>query len=319
MNAATNETRFTIAIIHRNNFIRLKNALESILKAASNNDEIIIINNASTDGSDQKIGQLYPDIKIITNTCNSGYGHCCNQAMRKGKGKYFLLCNNDLILPEECLNQFEQHLLDEPNAGMIGPQLLTPDGNHMNSFGGYPTFLSQIDFIGRIPRKKTLSKLSEVGTIRGACLAINKQATDAIGMYDEDFYFYFEETEWCVRMKKNGWKVLIAPDIKVQHIGGASTNSVYAGSRIEFFRSRLTFWNKIFPTHLVLILYLWNIPKLLIDCTFYLTTTIATLNLNKRLRRKFIDRITVITWLMLGKPKNWGLPNKCPKHPSSQL
>lgn len=311
------EKRFTIAIIHRNNLERLKTVVQSAIEASSNDDEIIIINNASTDNSGEMISALYPDIEIITNQCNAGYGQCCNQAMRRGQGRYFLLCNNDIALPPNCLQQFEQHLLDDPKAGMIGPQLLTPNGDLMNSFASPPTLMSQVDLIGRLTRREIPTEFSQVGVLRGACLAIRRETTEHTGMYDEEFYFYHEETEWCVRMARMGWKVMFAPDIRVRHVGGASTSSVYTGSRIEFFRSRLLYWKKVFPKYQVVILYAWNIPKLLIDCSFYLATTILTLNLNKRLRKKLIDRIAVITWLLLGQPESWGLPNKCPKHNSS--
>jgi len=132
-----------------------------------------------------------------------------------------------------------------------------------------------------------------------------------IGMYDEDFYFYHEETEWCHRINNSKWKVMFAPEIKISHVGGGSTSDVFASSRIEFFRSRLIFWEKIFPKYQVLILYIWNIPKLILDLAFYLSVTIITLNLNIRLRKKLIDRVVVISWLLLGKPNSWGLPNKC--------
>jgi len=86
---------------------------------------------------------------------------------------------------------------------------------------------------------------------------------------------------------------MFAPHIKIHHVGGASTSNVYASSRIEFFRSRLLFWKKVYPPYQVALLYLWNIPKLL------------------------IDRAAVISWLLLGQPESWGLPNKCPKQSKS--
>ena len=263
--------RFTIAIIHHNNFERLKKVVRSALSAAGNHDEIIIIDNASTDDSSNKISTLYPNINIITNNCNAGYGHCCNQAMRQGNGKYFLLCNNDIVLPEYCLDQFEELFENDSKAGMIGPQLLTQEGNKMNSYGDSPTIFSQLDLIGRLTSKKIATDYSEVGTLRGACLAISRVMTEELGMYDEDFYFYHEETEWCVRIKREGWKVMFAPEIRVHHVGGASTSNVYAGSRIEFFRSRILFWKKVFPFYQALVLFLWNFPKLIIDCSFYFT------------------------------------------------
>ena len=99
-------TRFTIAIIHRNGLKRLMRVLDSILADISSNDEVIIIDNNSADGSIDKIekNSLYKDVKIIKNTCNTGYAFPCNQAMLSGNGRYFLLCNNDIKLPEKWKN-----------------------------------------------------------------------------------------------------------------------------------------------------------------------------------------------------------------------
>jgi len=305
--------RFTIAIIHRNGSERLVCVLNSILANISDNDEVIIIDNNSTDNSIDKIEEnnLYKDIKIIKNICNTGYAYPCNQAMLLGSGKYFLLCNNDIKLPEKCLDDFEEIFNNFPKSGIIGGQLLDSRQNIAGSYSKTPTFLSELDSIGRLKSPKIYQTIHEVGTLRGACLAVRKTTVESAGMMDDDFFFYFEETEWCMRIAKNGWKVLIAPHIKIMHIGGDSTKSVYHGSRIEFFRSRLLFWHKTLPIHLVIILYLWNIPKLIIDGCFYLIITIMTLGLNVRMRNKLIDRVIVLGWLFLGKPTTWGLPGKC--------
>ena len=311
------DMRFTIAIIHRNNLERLKKIVQSAVATSSKADEIIIIDNGSTDNSGESISTLYPNITVIKNQCNAGYGYCCNQAMRKGSGRYFLLCNNDIILPDDCLDQFENLFINDLKAGMIGPQLLTPNGENMTSFGPPNSLASQIDLVGRLTKKIEADRYSEVGVLRGACLAIRRETIKETGMYDEEFYFYHEETEWCIRMRNMEWKVMFAPHIQVRHVGGTSTRAVYAGSRIEFFRSRLLFWKKVYPPHQVALLYLWNIPKQLIDFTFYLCATAITLNMSSRLRKKLIDRAVVISWLLLGQPESWGLPNKCPKQTKS--
>ena len=305
--------RFTIAIIHRNGFRRLKAALDSAINIAGKSDEILIIDNASTDNSMEKIEQdeAYKNITIIKNPCNTGYAYPCNQAMSQGNGKYFLLCNNDIKLPKNCLSDFEKIFIDFPESGIIGGQLLDVNQNMVGSYSKAPTFFSELDSIGRLRSPERYKTIHEVGTLRGACLAVRRSTVESAGMMDDDFFFYFEETEWCTRIAKNGWKVLIAPHIKIMHIGGDSTKSVYHGSRIEFFRSRLLFWHKALPAHLVIILYLWNIPKLIIDGCFYLIITTLTLGLNIRMRNKLVDRAVVLTWLLLGKPKNWGLPGKC--------
>jgi len=307
--------RFTIAVIHRNGAERLQNVLGSILNSMSDKDEVIVVDNNSSDDSIRQIekNDIYKQVKFIKNTCNAGYGHSCNQAMTQGSGRYFLLCNNDITLPVDCLDQFEAFFDSDPKSGLIGPQMYSPAGKKMRSYGTQkPSLLSQLDLIGRPIKNQNIRSFGAVSILRGACLAVRKEMIDEIGMYDEDFYFYHEETEWCIRINRSGkWKVMFAPEIEISHVGGGSTSSVFTASRIEFFRSRLIFWRKVFPTYQVIMLYLWNLPKLALDCLFYLLMTIGTLGLNTRLRKKFVDRAVVITWILLGKPEHWGLPNKC--------
>ncbi len=305
------EKRFTIAIIHRNGFDRLRSALDSIISATSSMDEIIIVDNASTDNSISTISKAYKDLVIIHNSCNTGYGHAANQAMNKGFGKYFLICNNDITIPKDSLNQFENIFTNDSKVGMISGQQTNLNGDNVRTSSKAPSLLSEFDGIGRIDHSKDPEKTSEVGILRGACLAVRKSTIDKVGAYDDDFFFYFEDTEWCIRMARFNWKVIIAPHIKIPHIGGSSSSEFYSQSRIEFYRSRILFWQKIYPRYLVILLYAWNIPKLILDGIFYSLATALTFGLNKRLKNKLLDRVFVLTWLLAGQPKKWGLPGKC--------
>ena len=305
------EKRFTIAIIHRNGFDRLKSALDSAISALSPMDEIIIVDNASTDNSIPAISKAYKDLVIIHNSCNTGYGHAANQAMNKGLGKYFLICNNDITIPKDSLNQFENIFTNDSKIGMISGQQTNLNGDNVRTSSKAPSLFSEFDGIGRIDHSKDPKNTTEVGILRGACLAVRKSTIDKVGAYDDDFFFYFEDTEWCIRIARENWKVVMAPHIKIPHIGGSSSSEFYSQSRIEFYRSRILFWQKIYPRYLVILLYAWNIPKLILDGIFYSLVTALTLGLNKRLKNKLLDRVFVLTWLLAGQPKKWGLPGKC--------
>jgi len=302
--------RFSIIIIHRNGFNRLKSVIDSALKALELCDEIIIVDNASTDNSISQISKIYPNIQIIKNKFNSGYGHAANQGINSGKGKYFLICNNDITLPLNIFKDLEELFLKESRAGIISGQQTNLEGEIIRTSSKKPSLLSEFDGIGRIDHNKDPDKITDVGILRGACLGVKKEMIEEIGAYDEDFFFYFEDTEWCIRAHKNSWKVILHPKIKIPHIGGSSSSELYSKSRIEFYRSRIIFWKKIFPKPIVVLLYLWNIPKLCLDLIFYSLITLITFGQNARIRKKMIDRAVVLTWLLLGKPKKWGLPRK---------
>ena len=303
--------RFSIIIIHRNNRDILQKAINSICSFIKN-DELIIVDNNSDDNSIEKI-ETPLSFKVIKNKCNAGYGFACNQGMKIANGDYFLLCNNDIELKKDTLDLFESMLIHNPKAGIIGPQMFTPNKKKLNSYSTIvPTFLNQLDLIGRPLRNKEIKKISQVSTLRGACLAVNKEMTRDVGMYDESFYFYHEETEWCLRINKTKkWKIMFAPEIEISHIGGSSTNKVFAGSRIEFFRSRILLWKKIFSREAYLFLLCFNALKLFLDFLFYLIMFLLTLGISRVYKRKLIDRVVVISWLAVGRPNSWGLPNKC--------
>jgi len=302
--------RFSIIIVHRNGFNRLKSVIDSALKALELCDEIIIVDNASTDNSISQISKIYPNIQIIKNKFNSGYGHAANQGINSGKGKYFLICNNDITLPLNIFKDLEELFLKESRAGIISGQQTNLEGEIIRTSSKKPSLLSEFDGIGRIDHNKDPDKITDVGILRGACLGVKKEMIEEIGAYDEDFFFYFEDTEWCIRAHKNSWKVILHPKIKIPHIGGSSSSELYSKSRIEFYRSRIIFWKKIFPKSIVVLLYLWNMPKLCLDLIFYSLITLITFGQNTRIRKKMIDRAVVLTWLLLGKPKKWGLPRK---------
>ena len=304
--------RFSIIIIHRNNKKILQKALSSICPLLKN-DELIIVDNNSDDNSINEI-TLPIAFKVIRNTCNAGYGYACNQGMNIARGEFFLLCNNDIELKNNSLNLFESLLFQNPNAGLIGPQMFSPDNKKLNSYSTIvPNFLNQLDLVGRPFRNKKIDKISEVTTLRGACIAVRKSMINDIGVYDESFYFYHEETEWCLRIKKSmRWKVMFAPEIEINHISGASTDKLFIGSRVEFYRSRITLWKKIFSRKTYFFLLIFNTMKLFLDFLFYLIMFILSLGISSTYKKKMIDRSVVIFWMLARRPSSWGLPDKCP-------
>jgi len=301
--------RFSIIIIHRNGLDRLRSTLDSVVNASDSHDEILIVDNASTDNSISHISKIYPKIQIIRNKFNLGYGHAANQGINSGKGKYYLICNNDIVLPLNIFKDLEELFIKEPKAGIISGQQTNLDGIEIRTTAMLPTYLIEFDGIGK-DRSKDPINISEVGILRGACLASRRQMVEEIGGFDEDFFFYFEDTEWCIRAHKNGWKVFLNPNIKIPHIGGSSSSELFKESRIEFYRSRIIFWKKVFPKYIVFLLHIWNIPKLGLDLVFYLFITLISFGQSSRIKKKMIDRAMVLLWLSLGKPKSWGLPKQ---------
>jgi len=215
--------RFTVAVIHRNGAERLDVALSSIeLAFDPARDEIIVVDNASTDGSLETLLARHPAVRVIRNGGNFGYAAACNQAMRAGRGCYFLLCNNDLELPPDALTRFEADFCEFPKAGLIGGKLSDSDGHPQRSCGGSPSFLSELGLLRTKAQPMDRGRVERVEGLVGACLAVRRTAAEAAGCLDESFFFYYEEGEWCVRMRRSGWDVLFDPRVRIMHVGGAA-------------------------------------------------------------------------------------------------
>ncbi len=303
--------RFSIVVVHRNGNQRLLNFLNSVKSAINiDQDEVIVVDNHSSDNSIENAQSKYPFIHVINNACNTGYAHACNQGIQKSCGEYILICNNDLELSPNILDQFITDFNQNPNAGLIGGQLLASDGSLSRSAGNATTFYTELGFKSK--RKPTFdaNQPNKVGAVVGACMAIRRETILDAGSLDDDFFFYYEETEWCLRIRRHGWDILFDPRIRITHTGGASTQSYFKAARIEFFRSRLLYWKKTLPTFNILILYLFHIPKLVFDSFIYLLLTTLTLGKNKKLKYKLTDKSLMLSWVLLGFPKSWGLPDK---------
>ncbi len=308
------ETRFSIVIVHRNGAQMLLNALASLMRAVGPDDEVILVDNGSTDGSVKQVEAAYPTVLIIENGCNNGFARACNQGLAAARGDYALFLNNDAYLPPNALDHFAEDFALLPKAALIGGQLVGEDGVPQRSAGVEPTFLSEMGLTRRQrPDVSSVSRPVEVETLVGACMAFRRALADTAGRMDEDFFFYFEETEWCVRLRRQGWQVVVDPRVRVMHLKGVSTRSVRRDAQIEMFRSRLLYYWKTMPPFLAFPLSIWRVFRLLINTVSYLLMGVLTLGRVTKVRTRLMVYLTQLAWLLVGCPSSWGLPDKCPR------
>lgn len=305
------DIRFSIIVIHRNGEQRLLDFLKHCCEITNPlEDEIIIVDNHSTDNSLKLAKENYHNICIIKNNYNTGYAYACNQGIQHSKGNYILICNNDIILPKKILEQFIIDFNENPQAGLIGGQLLSFDGFPTRSAANVPSFYSELGFKSKRKLDLPTDKPSIVGSVVGACMAIRRIAITEAGLMDEDFFFYYEETEWCMRFAKYGWTVMFDPRIKIPHIGGASTKSISLNAHIEFMRSRLIFWKKSFTPTKIYLLFITNTTKLILSLGFYIPAVILTLGQQPKTLAKLKEKSIILIWLLLGRCQSWGLADK---------
>jgi N-acetylglucosaminyl-diphospho-decaprenol L-rhamnosyltransferase len=212
----------------------IERSLESVRGTEA---ELIVVDNGSTDGTVELVRERFPEARLVEQE-NRGFGAGNNAGMRLGSGRYFLLLNPDAWLTGDALEQLVAFADAHPEAGVVGPKLLNPDGTLQRSVRGYPTpwrIATEYFFLRKLaPRSKLLNAFFGAGfdheSVRtaeflpGACLLVRREAVDSIGGFDEDFFLMSEEVDWCYRFRQAGWDVLFYPGAEVVHVIGASHN-----------------------------------------------------------------------------------------------
>jgi GT2 family glycosyltransferase len=301
--------RFSIITIHRNGTDRLRTFLKSIQSVFDRSqDKIIVVDNHSTDESTDILSAEFPEVEFILNKHNMGYAYACNQGMAATDSEFILICNNDISLPPNVLELLAEDFLHNPQVGMVGGQLINSDGKKSTSAGRSPTLMTELEIFKHQKLRSTTTH-ALVEALVGAFIAVRRSVLDNAGALDPGFFFYFEETEWCMRVRRYGWQILFDRRLEIVHVGGASTQSLFPGPRIEYHRSRIYFWKKVFPNYYYL-LEAWITLKMIFSSLLYLLISIFLLGQSKNYRQRLMNHLATLTWLALGKPSHWGLPDK---------
>jgi len=233
-----------------------KRLLEQCLQSLSNFDddqfeiEIIVVDNNSKDGSPEMVTKKFPQVLLLRNKRNLGFGAANNQGMRKARGDYFLLLNSDTIVKNKAPIEMAQFLEDQDEVGAVGCKLLNQDGTDQPSFGPFPNlFVSAImlfaeHWLGGHLVRKTSDQVKETDWVMGAALMVRKEAAKRAGPMDEGIFMYMDEVEWCYRIKKAGFKVMFYPEAKIIHLGGASSKTGRKDPILNIYRGLLHFYRK---------------------------------------------------------------------------
>jgi N-acetylglucosaminyl-diphospho-decaprenol L-rhamnosyltransferase len=208
--------------------------LEQCLESVRGRD-VVIVDNGSTDGTVDFVRERFPEARVIEQE-NKGMGGGNNAGMRAADGRYFFLLNSDAWVVDDALERLVEFADQHPQAAVVGPKLLNTDGTLQRSVRGEPTLwrlATEYLFIRKLaPRSKRLNPLyrgdfghdrvAEVDWLFGPALLVRREAADAVGLFDEDFFMFSEEVDWMTRFRRAGWTVLFFPDAEVVHVGGAS-------------------------------------------------------------------------------------------------
>ncbi len=223
--------------------------------------EIIVVDNASTDGSARMVRQHYPEVRLIANRENRGFAAANNQGIRESHGRYVLLLNPDTEVLDDALAVMVAFLETHPSFGAAGPQLLYPDGSFQHSAFRFPGVLQTFfDFFplhhrlldsrlnGRYPRAwYARGTPFPIDHPLGACLMARRATVEQVGLLDEGFFMYCEEIDWCWRMREAGWQIACVPHARVIHHAGASASQFRDAMFVALWRSRFRLYAKHLP------------------------------------------------------------------------
>lgn len=314
----------SIIIVNWNTRKLLLDCLESVYRTARRlSIEVFVVDNGSSDGSVSAVAEAYPQAVIIANRGNQGFSKANNQALKQMQGRYALLLNSDAILKESALDDLYAFMEANARAGMCAPQLLNSDGSLQESFGVFPTLASEFGarnlmrlFFPELYRPRSPIRAERTKTpiavdfVMGACVMVRKAALDDVGLLDDDYFFFYEEIDWCYRMNKTGWSVYFLPVVEVTHLKGGSAVTISRRARVESWRSRYTFFIKNLKLSGPSIAGLYASGFLLASFRFvgYTVLNMLALFSRTRLRQRWMMFGYILLWHVRGFPVTMGLP-----------
>ncbi len=236
---------------------------------------VIVVDNASADGSAAMVADAFPDVQLIANRENRGFTGGNNQGLAVAHGRYVLFLNPDTVVSPGALSTMVAYMEAHPNVGALGPRLRYGDGSPQSSARRFPTLATalfestplawhwpdnrwarayRMDDGGlQIPGYKlkvdnfqpsTFQPASPVDWVVGAALLTRRAVLEQVGGFDEGYFMYSEELDWCRRAALAGWQTVYLPTAEIIHYEGKSSEQVVAARHIRFHRSRVRYFRK---------------------------------------------------------------------------
>ncbi len=316
----------SIIIITKDTEQLLKSLLLSIEKDTSLKpyiQDIIIIDNGSTDGTEVMIREKFPSLQYLKNNENKGFAASANMGITRAKGDYLLFLNSDTRLIDGEVVKMLHFMEEHKDVGICGPQLVFPDMRFQRSLAVVPSLLSELlpQFLlipghqspitnHRSPVTSHQSSITshciiDVPSLIGAAILVRKSLLKRLGGFDEQFFFFLEETDLCLRARGMGQRVVFLPDVKVIHLQGQTVRKAWVKGRIEYNISLHKFIKKhhSLPYY---ILFQW-IRFIKTSIFIICTTCLPFLLFNKKIRRSYSYYARLLLWSLSGYPDSFGL------------
>jgi len=240
--------------------------------------EAIVVDNASSDDSVEMIKRDYPQVILIENKQNQGFAAANNQGIAIAKGRYVLLLNSDTIILDDAITKTIAYADNHEDAGIVGCRVLNSDRTLQPTCFMFPSIwnmlLSSSYLYKLFPKGKFFGRermtwwdrddIREVDVVTGCFMLVRREAIEQVGLMDERFFIYAEETDWCYRFKKARWKILFTPSAEIIHLGDRSAKQKKYEMLLQLRGSILLFMKK----HKSFLTY--TLARLLVACFFFL-------------------------------------------------
>jgi GT2 family glycosyltransferase len=249
----------SVLIVSWNTRDMLRDCLRSILNQTGQASlEVIVVDNASGDGSAAMVKTEFPQVILIENSRNRGFAAANNQGISIAIGRYILLLNSDTIILNNAITKTLAFADSHPEAAVVGCRVLNPNLTLQRTCFMFPSLLNMLlstTYMYKLfPRNRFFGRermtwwnrddVKDVDVVTGCYMLAHHKAIDEIGMMDERFFMYGEETDWCYRFKKAGWKILFTPDAEIVHFGGQSSKQMAPQMTLQLRGSILQFMCK---------------------------------------------------------------------------
>ena len=275
--------------------------------------EVLVVDNASSDGTAAAIEAQFPAVRVIESPRNLGFAAGCNAGVRVASGRHVLFLNSDARIDSKALHGCVDFLDRQHDVAVVGPQLLHPDGRRRNSIHNGPTLISELVpkallqflFRRRFPSRRWVGdRPLDVEAVTGAAFFARAAAIADVGPLPEDYFLFLEETDWCLRLRRAGWRVVHLPTLFAVHIAGASSKlRDPALTRIEYHRSLYHFFRVNRGMGSMATVFVLRLLK----TVFYLVARVpAALVGGERGRARLRVHRDVLAWHLRGCPGSVG-------------
>ena len=252
----------SVVIVNWNTRDILHECLSSIARETALPHEVIVVDNASTDGSAEMVRSSHPHVTLITNVQNHGFAAANNQGLRIARGRKVLLLNPDTIVLDGAIDRIADWLDAHPDVGCVGCQVMEDETTiQRTSFADPgPLNLALVEFgIQRMAPRHRIFGRSEYGdwdrrsqrdvdVVSGMFMMVPRHVLDQVGLLDEAFFVYSEEADWCRRIRDAGWRCVFVPEARILHLdgGGKSTTQIRSRMHVQMQKSKMVYLRKHF-------------------------------------------------------------------------